>query len=161
MKKSKNMPRVLFIDDQPDLIEYLVNELKDNGYEVDVIHDVVAAIDYLNKPPVDLVAIILDIIMPPGPFIDKDHNDGTETGKYLLEYILDMQYVQEGSGHPLPIAALTQVSDQSLLKEVEEIQIRARQKEKKFKIWSKYEIEPKSFPIEFQEWLKAITELYV
>lgn len=159
------MPRVLIVDDQPDVIDYFVDALKARHFDVDVIPDVVAAIDYLNSPPGDLVAIILDIIMPPGPFADKEHQGGLRTGKFLHEHILNMEYVQEDYGHRFPIAVLTQVSDQGVLKEMEEIQIAMWRKAGKnpkptwFQVWSKYEVEPKYFAIEFEEWLKVMEEL--
>ena len=73
--------------------------------------------------------------------------------------ILDMNYVQKESGHPLPIAVLTHLKDPKIIAAVEETQILKRPKEK-FKIWCKFDVSPTDFVGQFETWLQALKDLY-
>jgi CheY-like chemotaxis protein len=152
------MPRILMVDDEPGRIQYFRYALEDEHYAVDVIPDVAEAITYLETPPPDLIAVILDVQMPPGPFADQDQQ-GLATGKFLLKYIYEMHYIQQESRHPLPIAVLTQVTDSNILKSLEETQIYNRPKEK-FMIWAKLDLDPDDFVGQFETWIEALAQLY-
>ncbi|MBI3332663.1 MAG: response regulator [Candidatus Omnitrophica bacterium] len=54
--------RILFVDDEPDLIHLVSMRLQAAGYEVDTASDGQAALDYVKKGKPDL--IILDLMLP-------------------------------------------------------------------------------------------------
>lgn len=56
------MPRVLIVDDEPDLLNVLSEELPRRGYEVDTVINGEDAIERIKQSPPDLV--LLDIRMP-------------------------------------------------------------------------------------------------
>lgn len=55
------MTKILLVDDEPDIVEFLKYNLEQNGYDVIVGHDGLQALNKLSENP-DL--IILDIMMP-------------------------------------------------------------------------------------------------
>ena len=56
------MTRILVVDDEPDILQLLVDVLRDEGHELMVAHDGMAALQVLADTVVDLV--ITDTIMP-------------------------------------------------------------------------------------------------
>jgi len=68
------MAKILLVDDEPDIVEFLKYNLEQNGYDVIVGHDGLQALQKLTQNP-DL--IILDIMMP--------HLDGYEVYKKIRE----------------------------------------------------------------------------
>lgn len=56
------MTRILVVDDEPAILELLVDVLRDEGYELTVAGDGVASLQVLTKTEVDLV--ITDTMMP-------------------------------------------------------------------------------------------------
>ena len=61
------MTKILLVDDEPDIVEFLKYNLEQNGYDVIVGHDGLQALKKLSENP---ELIILDIMMP--------HLDGYE-----------------------------------------------------------------------------------
>jgi len=55
-------PRVLVVDDDPDILEYVSSFLEDNGYEVDVASRASSALEALDRSPPD--AMLLDVLLP-------------------------------------------------------------------------------------------------
>jgi two-component system alkaline phosphatase synthesis response regulator PhoP len=68
------MTKILLVDDEPDIVEFLKYNLEQNGYDVLVGHDGLQALKKLSENP-DL--IILDIMMP--------HLDGYEVYQKIRE----------------------------------------------------------------------------
>lgn len=66
------MPKILLVDDEPDILEFLKYNLEHQGFEVLLAHNSEEAINKLAEKP-DL--IILDVLMP--------HMDGFETCKRI------------------------------------------------------------------------------
>lgn len=66
------MPKILLVDDEPDILEFLKYNLEHQGFEVLLAHNGEEAINKLSEKP-DL--IILDVLMP--------HMDGFETCKRI------------------------------------------------------------------------------
>ena len=56
------MKKILIVDDEEDILEYLTTLFKDNGYETLTARDGKEALDLVKKEEPDLVT--LDIIMP-------------------------------------------------------------------------------------------------
>ena len=55
-------PRVLVVDDDPDILEYVASFLEDSGYEVDVAARASAAMECLDRERPD--AMLLDVLLP-------------------------------------------------------------------------------------------------
>ena len=68
------MTKILLINDEPDIVEFLKYNLEQNGYDVIVGHDGLQALKKLSENP-DL--IVLDIMMP--------HLDGYEVYQKIRE----------------------------------------------------------------------------
>lgn len=56
------MKKILIVDDEEDILEYLTTLFKDNGYDTITARDGAEAFDMVKKEKPDLVT--LDIIMP-------------------------------------------------------------------------------------------------
>jgi two-component system alkaline phosphatase synthesis response regulator PhoP len=69
------MTKILLVDDEPDIVEFLKYNLETNGFEVIVGYDGLQALNKLSENP-DL--IILDIMMP--------HLDGYEVYSKIREH---------------------------------------------------------------------------
>lgn len=72
---KKPMPRVLVIDDEPQIRSLVKRFLTNAGYEVDEAGDGLAGVDQMNAAPADLV--ITDILMP--------KQEGLETIRQIRE----------------------------------------------------------------------------
>lgn len=72
---NKQAPKVLVVDDDPDILELLKYNLKKEGYEVEVADDGIKAVAIAEKFVPDLV--LLDIMMP--------QQDGVETCRQIRE----------------------------------------------------------------------------
>jgi len=68
------MTKILLVDDEPDIVEFLKYNLEQNGYDVIVGHDGLEALKKLSENP---ELIILDIMMP--------HLDGYEVYNKIRE----------------------------------------------------------------------------
>ncbi len=68
------MTKILLVDDEPDIVEFLKYNLEQNGYDVIVGHDGLQALKKLSENP---ELIILDIMMP--------HLDGYEVYHKIRE----------------------------------------------------------------------------
>ena len=55
-------PRILIVDDEPDVIELVERTLKSDGFEVLAAYDGIAALDMASTEKPDL--ILLDLMMP-------------------------------------------------------------------------------------------------
>ena len=55
-------PRVLVVDDDPDILEYVSSFLEDHGYEVAVASRASSALAALDSSPPD--AMLLDVLLP-------------------------------------------------------------------------------------------------
>ena len=55
-------PRVLVVDDDPDILEYVSSFLEDHGYEVAVASRASSALAALDSSPHD--AMLLDVLLP-------------------------------------------------------------------------------------------------
>ena len=75
MKDTNSPVKILIVDDEPDIVEFLKYNLKKEGFNVVVAHDGRNAIEVANRENPDL--IILDIMMP--------ELDGVETCRQLRE----------------------------------------------------------------------------
>lgn len=56
------MTRILFVDDEPDVRQFVEHVLSDSGYEVDLAEDGEIALEKLASVPPDLM--LLDLMMP-------------------------------------------------------------------------------------------------
>lgn len=83
---------ILIVDDEPDFVTMLKQDLQSEGYLVEVAYNGVEAIEKVKKSPPD--AIVLDIMMP--------EKDGFEVCSELKN---DDRYAD------IPIILLTAVSD--------------------------------------------------
>lgn len=70
---EKNNFKILVVDDEPDIVEFITYNLKKEGYEVCSAHDGLEGIKFAEKEKPDL--IVLDIMMP--------KLDGVETCEHL------------------------------------------------------------------------------
>lgn len=155
------MPIILIIDDQPNRIRYFIQGLEGAGYVVDVRQDVANALAYLEAPPADLVAILVDIIMPPGPFANLEHMGGTRTGIFLYSKICEIKALQGISQYPVPLAVLSQTNDNATLAALNQVQMEKRPREKgHHQVWSKVGLEVDDFVREFKDFLATVKELY-
>lgn len=86
------MPRILVVEDEPTLAQGLENDLKLEGYEVEVVGDGQSAFERATVKPFDL--IVLDVMLP--------RKDGFEVCRELRR-----------AGHRTPIILLTAKAQES------------------------------------------------
>ncbi len=62
MNSANGVPKILIVDDEPDIVEYLCAVLEDNGYRTAGVTEAKRALGAAEKERPDL--ILLDILMP-------------------------------------------------------------------------------------------------
>ncbi len=62
MSSANGVPKILIVDDEPDIVEYLCAVLEDNGYRAAGVTEAKSALDAAASERPDL--ILLDILMP-------------------------------------------------------------------------------------------------
>lgn len=73
VKEAQSIPKILLVDDEPDILEFVRYSLRKEGYEVVTAQDGKAALEIAEREKPDL--IVLDIMMP--------ELDGVETCRLL------------------------------------------------------------------------------
>lgn len=102
---------VLLVDDDNLPMQYYVKALKQKGFKVEHCLEPDSALDFVKKRGEEIVAIILDIMLPPGKtYQDKDTNQGLKTGVFLLEDL--RKYCPN-----IPVVVLTNVRNPNTLDE--------------------------------------------
>jgi CheY-like chemotaxis protein len=106
------MPRVLFLEDEEDLVEYLPRLLKEKALEVTGTVFIDEALERFAKEDFDVV--LLDIMMAPAADMDAEELDyGRETG---VEVARRMKAIKPD----VPIVALTVLTDSKIRAEMRE-----------------------------------------
>ena len=62
MTKAKTLAKVLFAEDDVDISQMYGGALARHGFDVDMVENGAAALEYLNSRPYDI--LLLDIMMP-------------------------------------------------------------------------------------------------
>lgn len=62
MSESDGGPKILIVDDEPDIVEYLRAVLEDNGYRAVGVTEAKRALEAVDREKPDLV--LMDILMP-------------------------------------------------------------------------------------------------
>jgi CheY-like chemotaxis protein len=62
MSGSNGVPKILIVDDEPDIVEYLCAVLEDNGYRTAGVTEAKEALEAVSREQPDL--ILMDILMP-------------------------------------------------------------------------------------------------
>ena len=100
--------KILWVEDEADLLMGLVRPLEKDGHEIIVAKDEEEALELIGKSDFDL--ILLDIIIPTG--VDGDIGDVDFVGMRLLKTLsIDMEL-------KTPILVLSVVRDQKMIKEM-------------------------------------------
>ena len=105
------MTRILFLEDEKDLVEYLPSLLKGKGLEVIGTTSIDQALEWLAQEPFD--AVLLDIMMPPAENMKAEQLDyGRETG---VEVVRRMRAIKP----QVPIVAFTVLTDPEIRAKVQ------------------------------------------
>ena len=83
------MPRILIVEDEPDIALGLELDLRDDGYDVEVVGDGVDAVRRGKEPGWDL--ILLDVMLP--------HKDGFDVCRDLRRAKVTTPILQIGRAH--------------------------------------------------------------
>jgi DNA-binding response OmpR family regulator len=117
------MAKILFIEDEDDLISAFVDTLEDNGNTVTKARSGEEAVRYLNGGDHSFNLIILDIMLPQGdvegsPFISENIGD-YERGVEILR-----QLRKEMRGEETPVIVLSAVGADEVKKRVLELGVK-------------------------------------
>lgn len=94
--KEQTKPRILLVDDEPDIIQLLSQILSSEGYDILTAPDGDRAVEILDRERVD--ATLLDILMPNRNGMSvlrhiRDHHPTIKT--IMLTGYIDLQYAME------------------------------------------------------------------
>lgn len=104
------MPKILYLENEDSLVQYLPLVLKEKGLEVIAMSSIKDALQKLANEEFD--AILLDIMMPPGEDMDAEKLEyGRKTG---IEVARRMKRIKPKT----PIVAFTVITDRKLLDEI-------------------------------------------
>ena len=105
-----DMLRVLFLEDEPDLAEYLPIVLANRGLEVIGTTSIDKTLELFEKEDFD--AVLLDIMMSPTPDMDAEKLDyGRRTG-------IEVARRMKAAKPDVPIVAFTVVTDPKVRQEM-------------------------------------------
>ena len=112
-KELNNMPKILFIDDEPEFVRPQINVLEELDYVVTLRSNPDAALEALQNDSFDL--IILDIIMPPHDNGDDENgdNDFDDNGSVEIGEVVYNE-IRDELGINTPIIFMTVVRDQDI-----------------------------------------------
>jgi DNA-binding response OmpR family regulator len=99
---------VLFVDDEPFAVQDFIDEMKEDGMDVDFFKSVKAGKDAFEAASYDL--LVVDIMMPPGPYA-KDSPDGMETGLHFLRDFRTKHAIT-------PVIVLSNISSEDIKAEI-------------------------------------------
>ena len=92
---------ILFIDDEPHYIRPYTQAFSLQGFNVKVVSSVDEAWEIIESSTKDVLAIIVDIMMPPGKLLESESTkQGLRTGEVFIE---KLKTLDEG----IPVVALT------------------------------------------------------
>jgi CheY-like chemotaxis protein len=148
--KADEVRKVVLVDDERFALKYWIKALKFNDFEVEVVRTADKARQYFKQPKGTVVAVILDIMMPPGRFGAKKTNEGMHTGIYLMYHIVEV-YVA-ASGKCPPIAVLTNLPSDTVAGLLEEV-IEPQDPSLRVRIWPKLDVSPHTFADQFRRWI--------
>jgi DNA-binding response OmpR family regulator len=99
---------ILFIDDEPQYIKPYTQAFEISDFNVKVFPNVDIAWDFICSHTDEILAIILDIMMPPGKLFDFDKTkEGLRTGILLVERLRELD-------ERIPIVILTNAEKSEL-----------------------------------------------
>jgi len=99
---------ILFIDDEPDYVKPFLKAFELSGFPVYITTDLDNALTTIESQEDDILAIILDIMMPPGKLFDLENTDqGLRTGLRLLEHLKEVY-------EKIPVVILTNLDKSRL-----------------------------------------------
>lgn len=90
---------IIIVDDNPFSMRAYKSALSLKGFSVIVVSTVAEFLELFEKTK-DIEALILDVMLPPGPFDLHDAKDGLDTGLLLLKKIRE-------ANSELPVVLLT------------------------------------------------------
>lgn len=103
---------ILFVDDEKRRMKSYVEELELSNFQVEFKPDVDSALEAFAQHQDQIELLILDIMMPTGDsFSDNQTTHGLRTGFAFYQKIREQN-------PNLPIVIFTNVSDESLVKEI-------------------------------------------
>ena len=109
------MARVLFLEDEEDLVEYLPHLLKEKALEVIGTASIDEALERLATEDFD--AVLLDVMMTPTEDMDAEELDyGRETG-------VEVARRMKATKPDVPIVAFTVITDSEILTELREARV--------------------------------------
>lgn len=102
---------ILLVDDEKRYLENNVEELEALGHEVILKRRVEEALEILEKRIDKVDAVIVDIMIPSGPFKESDTSNGLRTGIIMAQAIRLIS-------SQVPIIFFTNVSDEDTAKKL-------------------------------------------
>lgn len=107
-------PTVLLIDEEKLPLKHYIQVLKNTGFKALQCYDTDKCLELIERGIPDLVAILLDVMMPPGRrFAKEETQNGLITGVLLYKEIRRLC-------PDVPVIVLTNVSDAETLKYLKE-----------------------------------------
>ena len=150
------MPTIVLIDDEPGAMKYYVKALTILGFHVIEIESADAAWEFFEQPHPEVTAVILDIMMPPGQYLEhEDHGEGLRTGLFVYRRIVDQECRWLGTNQQRPTAVLTNVSNPDTLTWLQMIAFE-RERSRTFRLWQKLDVSPMHFAEQFSRWLREL-----
>ena len=114
MNEPTKGAKVLFVDDEPFLMSYLVERLRDECHEVALATTLTEAARRLSENQYDLV--LLDIMLPLGPDPSYEGSDSRSAGSRLLKELRQGHFA--GTGKDVPVIVMTARADPVLRRQM-------------------------------------------
>jgi CheY-like chemotaxis protein len=142
-------------------MQYYIQALKLEDFDVDVVDNAVDAFVRLADPNLAVDCVVLDMMMAPGKYIEnEEHNEGLKTGIFLYRQLiqpndLDGVILDGPTRSNIPVAVLTNVTDPDTLRLLAKSQ-QELDPDGALRIWPKMDTSPMSFADQLARWLGTL-----
>jgi len=120
-KKGEAKPRVLFVDDELEMMQSTIEQLQDSGFEIHSAADSSSACDQLHRQQYDA---LIDCFMPAGQFESERSLVWRNAGSKLVEMIRERD-PRVGVHSHAPILILTAITDREVLADLSSLEVEA------------------------------------
>jgi CheY-like chemotaxis protein len=121
MNKKRKKPKVLFADDDLEIMQSTIAFLEDSGFQLESVGDISSACTSLRSQ--EYAALVIDCLMPIGKLDSDKGFVSMDAGKELIKMIRSADTDVGGYNVETPILILTAITNIGVLSDLESLEV--------------------------------------